>query len=203
MIGRLMGHIVAQTLEGAAIIDVGGVGYEVLCPIGSVERASKDAQGRVTLFVHTAFRQDTIDLFAFATDHERRVFRMLTSVPNVGPKTAVALLGVLPPRQLAAAVRAGDLARFGKVPGVGKKIAERILLELKSKIAELQGADEPLPEADSPKPQLDSAARLAMALTSMGYKPSEAQAAVRALGDAVATQPVPELIREALAWLGR
>ena len=86
MIGRLLGHVVTETPEGALIIDVAGVGYEVLAPVGTVGRAAKDDDGRVTLFVHTTFRQDSLDLFAFASEHERRVFRRLIAVPNVGPR---------------------------------------------------------------------------------------------------------------------
>ncbi len=201
MIGRLVGHIVTETPEGGLIIDVGGVGYEVLAPMGTLGRVAKDADGRVTLFVHTAFRQDSLDLFAFASEHERRVFRLLVAVPNVGPKTAVTLLGGIPPAELANVVRNGDLARLGRVPGIGKKIAERLLLELKSKIAELQRPGEPEAVAAGPMP--DVAGRVVLALTSMGFKSAEAQAAVRSLDNAIEGKTVPELIREALARLSR
>ena len=201
MIGRLVGHIVTETPEGGLIIDVAGVGYEVLAPVGTVGRVSKDPEGRVTLFIHTAFRQDSLDLFAFASEHERRVFRLLVAVPNVGPKTAVTLLGGIPPAELANVVRNGDLARLGRVPGIGKKIAERLLLELKSKIAELQGPGEPAAMATGPMP--DVAGRVVLALTSMGFKSVEAQAAVRSLDNALEGKTVSELIREALARLSR
>lgn len=201
MIGRLLGHIVTETAEGPLIIDVNGVGYEVLAPLGTRGRAAKDTEGRVTLFIHTSFRQDSLELFAFASEQERRVFRLLVAVPNVGPKTAVALLGAIPPRELAAVVRTGDLVRLGRVPGIGKKIAERLLLELKTKVAELQGPGEASPIETGPAP--DTISRVFQALTSMGYKTAEAQAAVRSLGEAIGERAVPELIREALAWLSR
>jgi Holliday junction DNA helicase RuvA len=201
MIGRLMGHIVAESPEGALIVDVSGVGYEALAPVGTVGRSTKDPQGRVTLFVHTAFRQDSLDLYAFASEHERRVFRLLVAVPKVGPKIAIALLAALPPQELASVVRDGDLARLGRVPGIGKKIAERLLLELKTKVPELQGSNQGLPAGSAIAPDL--ASRVVLALTNMGYKLAQAQSAVRSLGDELVGRPVPELIREALAWLSR
>jgi len=201
MIGRLLGHVVTETPEGSLIIDVGGVGYEVLAPIGTLGRTVKDAEGRVTLSIHTAFRQDSLELFAFASDHERRVFRLLVAVPNIGPKTAVTLIGAIPPQELATVIRNGDLARLGRVPGIGKKIAERILLELKSKIAELQGPGEARGTESSSTP--DVASRVLLALTSMGYKPAEAQAAVRSLGEPLDGKNMSELIREALTRLSR
>ena len=201
MIGRLMGHIVTETPEGALIIDVGGVGYEVLAPIGTLGRTGKDADGRVTLFIHTAFRQDSLDLFAFASEHERRVYRLLVAVPNVGPKTAVTLIGAIPPQELAIVIRNGDLARLGRVPGIGKKIAERILLELKSKVAELQGPGDASVSAVDSAP--DVAGRVVLALTSMGFKAAEAQTAVRSLGESLGSKGVSELVREALTKLSR
>lgn len=201
MIGRLLGHVVTETPEGSLIIDVGGVGYDVLAPIGTLGRTAKDAGGRVTLFIHTAFRQDSLELFAFASEHERRVFRLLVAVPNIGPKTAVTLIGAIPPQELATVIRNGDLARLGRVPGIGKKIAERILLELKSKIAELQGPGE-VPSADAGATP-DVASRVVLALTSMGYKTVEAQAATRSLGEPLDGKNMSELIREALTRLSR
>ncbi len=163
--------------------------------------AAKDADGRVTLFVHTAFRQDSLDLFAFASEHERRVFRLLVAVPNIGPKTAVTLIGAIPPQELATVVRKGDLARLGRVPGIGKKIAERILLELKSKIVELQGPGEAPGGGVESAP--DIASRVVLALTGMGFKTAEAQAAVRSLDEPMGEKSVSGLIKEALARLSR
>jgi holliday junction DNA helicase RuvA len=201
MIGRLVGHVVTESPEGTLIIDVAGVGYEVLAPLGTTGRAAKDENGQITLFVHTTFRQDSLDLFAFASEHERRVFRLLIAVPNVGPKTAVTLIGAIPPAELATVVRNGDLARLGRVPGIGKKIAERLLLELKNKIIELQGPGESAHLTASAVP--DTAARVALALTGMGFKSAEAQAAVRSLGEIEEGKTVSELIRDALARLSR
>lgn len=201
MIGRLCGHVVTESPEGTVVIDVNGVGYELLLPLGTLGRTPKDSEGRVVLFVHTAMRQDALELFGFASEHDRRVYRMLVAVPNVGPKTAINLLGSLPPNELAAAVRAGDLVRLSKVSGIGKKTAERILLELKAKVAQLQepGQTE-VATAASPANPVE---RVVLALTGMGWKPAEAQAAVRALGDDLTNRSVPDLIRDALARLSR
>ncbi len=205
MIGRLLGHSVAESPEGYLVIDVGGVGYEVLAPLGTLGRARTEPDGRVTIFVHTAFRQESLDLFGFASEHDRRVFRMLVAVPNVGPKTAIALMGALPQSELATVVRNGDLVRLGKVQGIGKMIAERLLLEPKGKVAELQPPGESAPQP--PQPSMgagpDAAGRVLLALTSMGFKQAEAQAAVRSLGDIPPEKAVSELIRDALSRLSR
>ena len=204
MIGRLLGHCVAESPDGSLIIDVNGVGYDVLAPLGTLGRARTESDGRVAIFVHTLFRQDSLDLFGFASEHERRVFRMVVAVPNVGPKTAIALLGAMPPPELATTVRNGDLARLGKVQGIGKKIAERILLELKGKVAEIQPPGEALPDADQTQVAgPEAASRVVLALTSMGFKQVEAQAAVRSLGDIGPEKSVSVLIRDALARLSR
>jgi len=204
MIGRLLGHCVAESPDGSLIIDVNGVGYDVLAPMGTLGRARTESDGRVAIFVHTLFRQDSLDLFGFASEHERRVFRMVVAVPNVGPKTAIALLGTMPPPELATTVRDGDLARLGKVPGISKKIAERILLELKGKVAEIQPPGEALPISDLAQVAgPEAASRVLLALTSMGFKQAEAQAAVRSLGEVGPEKSVSVLIRDALARLSR
>jgi Holliday junction DNA helicase RuvA len=158
----------------------------------------------VTLHVHTALRQDALELFGFASEHERRVYRLLIAVPNVGPKTAVNLLGAIPPSELATVVKNGDLARLGKVSGIGKKTAERLLLELKSKVAQLQapGQTESEPGVVAPS-TMDVQGRVVLALTGMGFKLAEAQAAVRSLGEELTSRPVSELVRDALSRLSR
>src|SRR5688572_14421468 len=139
MIGRLAGVVVAEDPGGAIVIDVGGVGYELLAPIGTVGRADTAAD-RIVLHVHTHVREDALDLFGFATEAERRAFRLLIGVPNVGPKTALAVMSALPLPDLSRAVRAGDLARLTRVPGIGRKTAERLVLELKEKLSGVEQA---------------------------------------------------------------
>src|SRR5258708_18227746 len=133
MIGRLTGRVAAQEADGV-VLDVGGVGYELAVPLGTLGRARVDEVGRVTLWVHTHVREDALALFGFADETERAAFRALVGVSNVGPKIAVAVLGALPAADLARAVARRDLAALTAISGIGKKIAERLLLELRDKL---------------------------------------------------------------------
>src|SRR3954469_3103896 len=136
MLGFLRGRVISEEPSGV-ILDVGGVGYELTVPVGSLGRAPREANGDVELWVHTHVREDALDLFGFASELERRVFRLLVSVPNVGPKTAVGVLGALPIAELSRAISSRDLGRLGKVPGIGKKTAERLVVELVDKLPAL------------------------------------------------------------------
>jgi holliday junction DNA helicase RuvA len=196
MIGRLCGRVVVEAPDGAVVLDVGGVGYELTTPLGAIGRAAADGE-LITLFVHTHVRQDAIDLFGFASEVERRVFRLLITVPNVGPKTAMNVLSALPPPELSRAVHENDLPRLNKIPGIGKKTAERIVLELKEKLTLVEDQ----PRAAGRRVRPDDAGRLLGALTNMGYRPAEAERAVRALGDRVGSEPLSDLLRRALAHL--
>ena len=199
MIGRLVGTVVAQE-DTTWTVDVGGVGYEVNVPRGTSTRTGTGAAdaSRVTLYVHTHVREDILDLFGFATELERSVFRLLIEVPNVGPKTALGILSALPPPELARAVADRNLARLTSISGIGKKTAERLLLELKEKlprVAELRGAPA------HPERLGDDSGRLLGALTNMGFRQPEAERAVAALGDRVGKEPLSELLKAALAKL--
>jgi Holliday junction DNA helicase RuvA len=198
MIGRLIGKVLAEEPGGGLIVDVGGVGYELLAPVGTLGRAAVESDGRVTLHVHTHVREDALDLFGFSAEGERRLFRLLINVPNVGPKMALGLLSALPPPALNQAIHEGNLARLCKVPGIGKKTAERLVMELKEKLPPAAAASRA--ETTSPSAK-DDASRLIGALTNMGYRPAEAERAVKSLGDRVGREPVAELLRQALAAL--
>lgn len=179
------------------MLDVSGVGYELSAPLGSVGRARTN-DGQVELFVHTHVREDALDLYGFANETERHVFRILLGIPNVGPKTALGIMSALSVADLAAAVRAGDLKRLSKVPGVGKKTAERLVLELRDKFAGITGSD----GSPAPAQSSDTKTRLLSALTNMGYRAGEAEKAVQSLGERVDQAPLGELLKEALARLG-
>ena len=198
MIGWLRGRVVGEEPTGALLIDVGGVGYEVNAPLGAVGRA-RVVGGEIELFVHTHVREDALDLFGFPTELDRRTFRLLVGVPNVGPKTALGVLSALSVSELGSAVRAGDLARLSKVPGIGKKTAERLVLELKEKLPAL-GTD--LGTGAQRGPESDAKQRLLSALTNMGYRAGEAERAVDGLGSKVEEAPIGDLLKEALALLG-
>ncbi|WP_394835180.1 Holliday junction branch migration protein RuvA [Pendulispora rubella] len=208
MIGRLTGKVLAHEEDGAIVVDVAGVGYEVTVPLGTVGRASTDDTGRTTLYVHTHAREDQLVLFGFATIGDRVAFRTLIGVSSVGPKTAIAVLGALPAPDLARAISAKDVSKLTSVPGIGKKTAERLLLELRDKIA-LAGVVPPTDgaptagRAPQAAPALSTAELTISALTRMGYKQTEAERAVNALGDKADKAPLTEVVREALALLAK
>jgi len=205
MIGRLTGKVIAHEDDGAIVVDVAGVGYEMTVPLGTVGRASVE-DGRTTFYVHTHAREDLLVLFGFATLSDRVAFRTLIGVSSVGPKTAIALLGALPAPELARAIAAKDVIKLTSVPGIGKKTAERLLLELRDKlaiadaVAGVQAAAVPT----GPSAKMASPAELTVsALTRMGYRPAEAERAVHALGEKVGQMSLVEAVREALALLAK
>jgi len=202
MIGRLAGKVAHEEPTGALVLDVRGVGYELACPVGTVGRATKDDASNVILHVHTVLRQDALELFGFPDTEDREAFRQLISVPNVGPRLAIAVLNVLPSSELASVIDAEDKVRLSKVPGIGKKTAERLVLELRGKlIPGAHGGQQSL----GMNPAVGSAGlsdRLVAALTGLGYKASEAEKACKhvitaehQMGDLSA------LLREALKHL--
>jgi Holliday junction DNA helicase RuvA len=199
VIGHLRGRVLSDEATGAVVLDVHGVGYEVSTPVGTVGRARADSSAEVELWVHTHVREDALDLFGFATEVDRRVFRLLLSVPNVGPKTALGVLSAMPVDELARALERGDHARLGKIPGIGKKTAERLVLELREKLRGLDSAA--AAPVESGTIQGNEAERLLSALVNMGYRPGEAERAVSALGPKLSTEPLGNLLREALAKL--
>ena len=202
MIGRLSGRIVEDSAEGAIVLDVSGVGYEVTVPLGALGRASRDESGIVTLYVHTHVREDMFALYGFPTRDDRAAFRELIGVSNVGPKIAMALLGGLSAGELASVIARGEVARLVAVPGIGKKTAERLILELKGKLqaAPVVPSKSSAPVPPAPEGQADL---LSSALTRMGFRPAEAERAVTTLGARVKTEPLGDLIRDALALLSK
>jgi len=202
LIGRLAGRIVEEDLDGSVVIDVNGVGYELTVPLGTVGRAKSDPAGNVTLFVHTHLREDALLLYGFAGADERAAFRHLISVSNVGPKIAVNMLGALSVAELSTAIARSETARLTKVPGVGKKTAERIVLELKDKLLAPPSPMAP-PAVARAAPAGSKAELLQGALTRMGFKPAEAERAIATLGERVESEPLGDLVREALASLTR
>ena len=193
MIGRLTGTIVDEQPNGSLVVDVRGVGYEVFAPAGTVNQLNRDAEGKAVVYVHTHVRAEALDLYGFAHESVRQVFRLLINVPNIGPRTALSVLGALPVPDLVSAVSNGDLKRLNRVPGIGKKTAERLVLELKEKLLAME------PQAEgTTTAQEGNRGRLVAALTNMGYRPVEAERAVKALGAKVDTESLGTLLREAL-----
>ena len=129
MIGRLAGRV-ARKAPNAALIDVGGVGYQVTIPLSTFYALPAEGEA-AALEISTQVREDAIQLFGFATEREKRLFEQLIAVSKIGPKLATAVLSGMPVDDLCAAIAAGDVARLSTIPGVGAKTAERMALELR------------------------------------------------------------------------
>jgi Holliday junction DNA helicase RuvA len=180
----------AEKGAGRVVIDVGGVGYEVLVPTGTL--SSLPPAGRPTrLFTRLSVREDAMTLFGFATADERAFFDDLVTVTGVGPKLALAVLSVLTPDALRRAIGAGDAAALTQVPGVGKKGAARIILDLKDKLG--VGGEG---SVTGPVSEVRDA------LLSLGLSPEEAREAIAGL-PSDGERPVEELLRQALRSVGR
>jgi Holliday junction DNA helicase RuvA len=191
MIGRLTG-VIAEKAPPQVLLDVNGVGYELDVPMSTFYNLPGLGE-RATLLTHFVVREDAQQLFGFLTPDERATFRQLVRISGVGPRTALAILSGLSVAELAGAVSRQESGRLVKVPGIGKKTAERLLLELKGKL----GPDLGTPAAAA----LDDAqADIVQALVALGYSEREAAAALKALPPGVA---VGEGIKLALKALNR
>ena len=221
MIGRLTGVVVDDDADGNVILDVLGVGYELTVPLGTLSQleaaggdvdAHKRRDRSVTLHVHTYIRQDALVLFGFCSALSRQVFRVLLGVPNIGPRLALSVLSVMTGPQLARAVEAGDCLALVSVPGVGKKLADRMVLELKGKLRfALGGTDVDDVERERKSNGLSRGAssntsvsvQVVDALVRMGYRHAEVERVVGSIGGTVEEQATADVIREALALLSR
>ena len=192
MIGRLTGTL-AEKSPPQILLDVQGVGYEVDVPMSSFYNLPALGE-RVVLLTHFIVREDAQLLFGFLTAPERDTFRQLIKISGIGPRMALSILSGLSVAELAQTITAQNTGRLVKVPGIGKKTAERLLLELKGKL----GAD--LGLAAGSAPVSDAQADILQALVALGYSDREAQAAVKALPAEV---PVSEGIKQALKALAR
>lgn len=190
MIAQLSGTA-AHVSTTSAVIDVNGVGMLVQCTPGTLAGIRHGQQ--VTLHTQLIVREDSLTLYGFSTAAERDAFETLQSVQGVGPKLALAMLAVHPPEQLAAAVAAGDRSALERVPGVGAKVAARLLLELGGKLV----------VDAAPAATGDARDQVTDALVSLGWNAKAAQAAVDAVADGpIASDDVPATLRAALQRLG-
>lgn len=204
MIGWLGGILKARDTEGRLILDVGGVGYAVSVPL-SVGGQTGQGQ-RLELWIHTHVREDEIALFGFEDEVALQTFRALTAISGVGPKVALGVLSQTPPSELAAAVADQDLARLSKAKGVGKRLAERLAVELKGKldfvpIAAPEVKASPKVARSSPADRLNE--DLKSALGNLGYRPKEVDGVLLQLKDEVSAKgaDLSELVKKALAML--
>lgn len=194
---RLRGKLIDKKTS-CILIDCGGVGYGVTVPLSTYDRLPATG-AEVELCIHHHIREDDELLFGFGTDRERHFFQTLLAISGIGPKLALAVLSGLTPRELTAAIADGDVRRLSSISGVGKKTAERIIMELKDKIDPLEGV---LPGAsgsaagtDAPPETLRDAI---LSLIALGNKPEEARAMVQAAYAKTPDATVQELIRLAL-----
>lgn len=197
MIAHLRGRLLSLTPD-LAVLDVGGVGYALSLPLPTYYELQRLPPGaEVSLFVHTHVREDALALYGFWSERERQLFERLITVSGVGPRLARAILSGLPPEELLRALAAGDVARLSKTPGVGKKTAERLVLELKEKAAALAAAPA---AAATPEPDDED---LLVALVNLGYRRPDAERALTEARRAAAGATVPELLRLSLKRLAR
>jgi Holliday junction DNA helicase RuvA len=191
MIGRITGTL-AEKAPPLILVDVGGVGYEIDVPMSSFYNLPGLGE-RVTLLTHFVVREDVQQLFGFLTHEERATFRELVKISGVGPRTALSILSGLSVADLSQAVSRQEAGLLVKVPGIGKKTAERLLLELKGKL----GPDLGQPAASAAS---DAQTDIVQALVALGYNEREANTALKALPPEVS---VSEGIKLALKALSR
>ena len=196
MIYCLTGKIVKKSMN-AVVLSCGGVGYYAQCP-ASVAGALPGVGREATIYTVMSVTENDVSLYGFATEEQQACFEMLTAVSGVGPKVGLAILSVMEPERVALAISAGDHKAFKAASGVGPKLAQRIVLELKDKVAKgfVDGISlEDVAGVSAQTPAAQSSSQAIAALVSLGYRQSEAALAVAKID---ATLPVEEIIKLAL-----
>lgn len=195
MIARIHGKLLHKTTE-SVIVDASGVGYELYIPLSTYYNIGDD--GPVTLYVYTHVKEDALQLYGFSSAEEKAVFSLLIGVSGVGPKLARNILSGIAVAELASALADADKARLNAIPGIGAKTAERLILELKDKVGELRKGGAPSAPTDTVTDDVVSA------LGNLGYKPSQAEAAVKSAKE-VLGEPFDfeMLLKESLRALAR
>jgi len=192
VIGRLQGVLLRKE-PPALMLDVGGVGYELEAPMTTFYELPAVGE-RVTLYTHLVVREDAHLLYGFVREAQRRLFRELLKVNGVGPRVALAVLSGLSDEEFCRCVAEEDIARLTKVPGIGRKTAERLVIEMRDKLPK----DIPLPVSTAAGPAApgDPVSEAVSALVALGYKPNEASRAVRSASTKGLS--AEEIIRQAL-----
>lgn len=192
MIGRLQGVLLRKE-PPALMLDVGGVGYELEAPMTTFYELPAVGE-RVTLYTHLVVREDAHLLYGFVREAQRRLFRELLKVNGVGPRVALAVLSGLSDEEFSRCVAEEDIARLTKVPGIGRKTAERLVIEMRDKLPK----DIPMPASTAAGPAApgDPVSEAVSALVALGYKPNEASRAVRSASTKGLS--AEEIIRQAL-----
>jgi Holliday junction DNA helicase RuvA len=192
MIGRLKGTLTSKQPPWL-LVDVNGVGYEVEAPMSSIYDLPATGQ-EVTLLIHTVVREDAFLLYGFLREAERALFRHLLKISGVGAKLALAILSGMSAQEFADAVQRNDVTTLIRLPGIGRKTAERLIIEMRDRLGGLEAASLPGTTASAARGAMDEAIT---ALESLGYKPVEATRMARAVPEAAALE-AGEIIRAAL-----
>jgi len=204
VIARLEGRLLERT-PTRVVIDVGGVGYEALIPLSTFTRLPDEGK-TVALRIHTHVREDALLLFGFATELERAAFGLLLHASRVGPKLAQTILSGIDAAALVRAIQRGDVAALRRAPGVGAKLAERIVVELRDRVGELVEAGSEAEAPAAPARSEDDARRseLISALVNLQTpRPKAERVAEDVMGEQGAETPIEELVRAALQRLAR
>jgi len=195
VIAHIHGQILSKT-PAAVVIDCGGVGYELAISVATYTEL-RDVGAEARLHVHTHVREDALLLFGFAELAEKRLFEKLLTISGIGPKLAITVLSGISAERLVGAIRAGDHATLTRIPGIGKKTAERVVLELKDKLEDMAGYT---PAVDAPVSLGGVADDVLSALVNLGYARPVAQKAVESVAkDAGVSGDFEKLFRAAMA----
>ena len=195
MFANLHGKLIHKSTE-YLIIDVGGVGYQVHAPLSTYYELGEEGS-TVSLRIHTVVREDSITLYGFLTEDEKKIFTHIIQVSGIGPKTGIGLLSGLSAGEFVDAVVRGDAARISGVPGIGKKTAERIILELRDKVKKLTISSDYSPSEEKTPLQED----VISALVNLGYQRNRAEKAVSMIMREHAPERFDDLLRKALKKL--
>ncbi|MGD8306413.1 MAG: Holliday junction branch migration protein RuvA [Ignavibacteria bacterium] len=193
MIGYLTGKIIS-TKPTHILLDVNGVGYSINITINTFEKISHSED--VKLYIHTNVKEDSISLYGFYEEYEKEMFELLISISGIGPKLALSLLSGIEASELKEAISIGDLTRIVATPGIGRKTAERLILELKGKVSAINETAEVLPDQGVKKEAIS-------ALTTLGYNFTTSEQTVRKIISASPEITLEELIKKSLSHLNK
>jgi len=196
MIAHLRGRLLTKH-PNQAIIETGGVGYDVTISIPTFSDLPS-VGGEVALYIHTHVREDTIALYGFFRNSEKQLFEKLIGVSGIGPKLAITILSGMPVEEMAGAIRGNDVGKLTRIPGIGRKTAERLVLELRDKLPPLSGAE------PSVGPVLNSEEEdVVSALINLGYQRAAAEKALSNVAGKLKERSFDILFRQALSSLSR
>ena len=194
MIAHLIGKLIYKSPDHS-IVDVNGIGYKIFTPLSTYYVLPKTGES-VTLHIHTRVREDELKLFGFLTEEEQTIFEKLITINKVGPKLALGILSGMSPENLLTAIMNNDAARLSTIPGVGKKTAERLTLEMKDKLSDLTFEMEHQLDSEAPEGFYEDALS---ALVNLGYKKPQAEKSLKSAYNKIGKDSsLEELIKESL-----